>query len=68
MYGNATRWSDQPGRVLAVLVFAPLLVERGCRYDDKFLLGFGVLLFVWDLFFLLFVPPRQAVVVERRFL
>lgn len=52
--------TDQPGRVLAVCVFAPLIVARGRRYGDAFLVFFGYALFVWDLGWLLFARPRTT--------
>lgn len=50
--------TDQPGRVLAVLVFAPLIFYKGCKYQDLFLIIFAILLFVWDLYWLTSKPPR----------
>lgn len=49
--------SDQPGRVLAVLVFAPIIFWKGLVYKDIFLVAFSVLLFAWDLFWILFKAP-----------
>lgn len=50
--------SDQPGRVLAVLVFAPLILYKGYKYHDRFLIIFAILLFIWDLYWLTSKPPR----------
>ncbi len=52
--------SDQPGRVFAVLVAAPVLMRKGLEYDDAFLKGFAAALFAWDLYWLLCRPPRAA--------
>ena len=51
--------TDQPGRVLAVFVFAPLIMYKGKKYNDKFLLMFGIILFSWDLFWLCGKKPRE---------
>lgn len=50
--------TDQPGRVLAVLVFGPLLIFKGRALGDLFIFWFGVLLVVWDLYWLLYRAPR----------
>jgi hypothetical protein len=62
----SSRITDQPGRILAVLVFAPLIVYKGIKYRDWFLLAFGILLFAWDLFWLLCRPPRAVQPVSSR--
>lgn len=53
------RLTDQPGRVAAVLVFAPMLVRKGLRYGDDALVFFGLLLFAWDLAWLLCAAPKE---------
>lgn len=52
--------TDQPGRVLAVVVFAPLILWKGLKYKDWFLILFAVLLFGWDLYWLITSPPRRS--------
>ena len=57
---KALRFTDQPGRVLAVFVFAPLLVYKGfagCKRGDAFLVAFGLLLLAWDAYWLLCKAP-----------
>lgn len=54
---NLNNLTDQPGRVLAVFVFGPLLVYKGVIYKDWFLIMFGILLIVWDMYWLLFKEP-----------
>lgn len=49
--------SDQPWRVLAVFVFAPLIFYKGYIYSDWFLILFALTLFVWDLYWLAYKPP-----------
>jgi hypothetical protein len=55
-----TRVTDQPGRVLAVLVVAPYLAYRGLRCGDPLLVAIGVVLFAWDLYWLLHREPLRA--------
>lgn len=56
--GNAM--TDQPGRVLAVLVFGPVLVLKGRKYNDWMLVAFGIMLVLWDLYWLLFADPKKG--------
>lgn len=62
MHGESIleRLSDQPGRVLAVFVFAPILMIKGVHYKDWFLIAFALLLFVWDLYWLVFKAPCKS--------
>lgn len=50
--------NDQPGRLLAVFLFAPVLIYKGYKYSDKFLILFGLLLFLWDLYHILYTKPN----------
>lgn len=55
----AVRINDQPGRVLAVFVCAPMLACKAYRYNDVEIGVFSFLLFSWDLFWLLYAAPRR---------
>lgn len=44
--------TDQPGRVLAIFIFSPLILCKGINYEDKFLILFALLLFFWELLWL----------------
>jgi len=46
--------NDQPMRYAAVLLFAPYIFWKGMHYDDIYLMAFGVGLFAWDLYCILF--------------
>jgi hypothetical protein len=50
--------TDQPGRLLAVFLFAPMLVYKAHVYKDTFLWAFAWALFLWDMWWLLFAAPR----------
>ena len=56
----SSRLSDQPGRVVAVLVVAPYLVYRGTRCRDPVLVAIGAVLFAWDLFWIMCREPRRV--------
>ena len=51
--------TDQPGRVVAVTIIAPVLAHKGIHYHDTFITGFAVVLFVWDLYWLTCKPPKR---------
>lgn len=52
--------NDQPGRFLAVFFFAPILFIKGYRYHDMFIICFAIVLFVWDLYWLIYKKPRES--------
>ncbi len=54
------RFTDQPGRVLAVFLFGPTIVYKGFKYNkDAFLIIFGILLILWDAYWLAFKEPKE---------
>ena len=52
--------SEQPGRLAAVFVFAPMLYHKAMKYQDNHLLILSVLLFAWDGMWL-FAEPKSVV-------
>jgi hypothetical protein len=52
--------TDQPGRLAAVFVVSPILAKKGWQYNDKFIQAFSVLLFTWDLYWLIMHPPIKT--------
>ena len=50
--------TDQPGRVFAILIFSPLLIYKGITYEDITLILLGILLFLWDLYWIMNYPPK----------
>lgn len=52
--------TDQPGRVAAVFIFAPLLLFKGIQYNDMFISFFGLLLYLWDLYWLILRDPMHS--------
>jgi hypothetical protein len=61
-------FSDQPGRVLAVFVIAPILLYKGYKYHDWFIFIFAIILFFWDLFWLVTQPPKKLTSTEDIFI
>ena len=54
--------TDQPGRLFAVIVFAPLLICKGFGYNDIILLILGILIFIYDLFWLIYYPSKKIII------
>lgn len=52
--------TDQPGRLLAVTVFSPLLAYKAWLYQDKSIGAFSIALFAWDLYWLLYHEPKAT--------
>jgi hypothetical protein len=52
--------TDQPGRFIAVFFIAPILLYKGLVYNDAFITAFAVILFVWDLYWLICCPPKKS--------
>ena len=36
------------GRFIAVFLISPFLIIKGQRYNDKFLILIGIIIFIWD--------------------
>lgn len=53
-------FTDQPGRILAVTVVSPLLLYKGIQYNDNFIKLFAIVLFLWDLYWILCFPPKES--------
>jgi hypothetical protein len=49
--------TDQPGRLFAILIFAPLLIYKGSVFKDNILIILGIVLFLWDLYWIVNYPP-----------
>lgn len=54
------RINNQPGSVLAIFVFGPILLYKGLvtyKYD-VFLIVFAILLILWDLWWFCYAKPK----------
>ena len=50
--------NDQPGRLCAVFIVAPILFYKGLQYNDFFIILFSIVLFLWDLFWICTSEPN----------
>jgi len=53
--------NDQPGRLLAVFIIAPILMIKGLHYNDYFIISFSVILFIWDLYHIIYSKPNKPI-------
>lgn len=49
--------TDYPARCFAVFIFAPFLIIRGIKYKDNILILLGILLFVYEIFCMIYSKP-----------
>lgn len=52
--------TDQPGRYMAVFGFAPILFYKSIKYKDRFIGTFAVVLFLWDLYWIVNEEPKVS--------
>lgn len=50
--------SEQPGRLLALIFFAPILYYKGYKYNDRFIILFSIILFFWELLWIVNYKPK----------
>lgn len=50
--------TDQYGRLFAIFFFSPYLVYCGYKYKDKILLLLGVILFLYEIFWIYYSGPQ----------
>lgn len=53
--------NDQPGRLVALIIVAPILFYKGLKYNDLFIIVFSIVLFLWDLYWLLTSKPNSYI-------
>jgi len=52
--------TDQPGRIIAVFIISPILLYKSHKYKDWFIFIFSIILFSWDLYWLVCEPPKKC--------
>jgi len=53
------KFSEQPGRYFAILLFAPYLIYCGYKYKDPLLFISGIVFIIYELFWVIFVEPKN---------
>ena len=51
--------TEQPLRILAVIIFAPILLLKGKKYHDTFLIISGILFIIIELFCIFYIKPKE---------
>ena len=51
--------TDQPGRIFAVFILGPLLILKGINFKDKLIIILGILIIIYDLFWLINYPSKK---------
>ncbi len=51
--------TDQPGRIMAVTIFAPMLIYKSWKYRDIEVGMFGSILWLWDMYWLIKRKPQK---------
>jgi hypothetical protein len=51
--------TEQPLRIAAVFIFAPILLLKGKKYHDHFLIISGILFIIIELFCIFYMEPKQ---------
>ena len=50
--------TEQPGRYMALILFSPMILCKGIKYNDNFLIIFSVVLFFWELLWITKYEPK----------
>lgn len=53
--------NDQPGRFIALFIIAPVLLLKGLYYKDTFIIGFAIILFLWDFYWIITSRPNKYI-------
>ena len=54
------RCNDQPGRVFAIFVLAPYILNRGLLYKDDTLIVVGIFFAIYEIFWIACAAPRYT--------
>lgn len=53
--------SEQPGRIVAILIVGPFLVYKGVTFNDITLYGLGILFILYEVFWVLYYEPKRVI-------
>jgi len=51
-------YNGQPGILIVILFLSPLLLYKGYIYNDNELMFFSLVLFIWDLYYVIYTKPN----------
>jgi hypothetical protein len=59
------KFSEQPGRYFAILLFGPFLIFCGYKYKDLLLLLLGIIFIIYELFWIIFFDPKNIYIIYK---
>tara|TARA_Y100000591_G_C21670650_1_gene612733 strand:+ start:401 stop:604 length:204 start_codon:yes stop_codon:yes gene_type:complete len=51
-------FSEQPGRLLAIILIAPYLIYCGYIYNNIYLIVLGIIFMIYEIFWVIFYKPK----------
>lgn len=58
--------SEQPGRIFAILLFAPYLIYCGIKYKNYLLFFLGIIFIIYELFWVIFFHPKHINIFNKK--
>lgn len=53
------RFTEQPGRLIAIFIIGPYLLYKGSIFNDKLLLILGIIFIIYELFWVIMYDPKM---------
>lgn len=50
--------TEQPGRLLAIILIAPYLIYCGYIYNNIYLIVLGIIFMIYEIFWVIFYKPK----------
>ncbi len=51
-------FSEQPGRIFAILIVGPYLIYKGYQFEDNIMVYLGILFILYELFWVINYEPK----------
>jgi membrane-bound ClpP family serine protease len=58
------KFSEQPGRIFAIIFLAPYLIYCGYNYNNLILIIIGIVFFFYEIFWVIFYKPKTIELVN----
>ena len=58
--------SEQPGRIFAILLFAPYLIYCGIKYKNYLLFILGIMFIIYELIWVIFYRPKYINIFNKK--
>jgi len=60
------KFSEQPGRYFAILLFGPFLMYCGYKYKDFLLFLLGIIFIIYELLWVIFFDPKKIYIIYKK--